>query len=400
MTIDEVDQALAEWESRLRRIDRNLVALQLDPVHTRLEQSGEAGLDGLTRERVLPALNAMQELFARRGLLYDLLGRASNLRAGINPRRPAETLREIEGLLRGPSITVPAVETPLGRRSLLDTDAEMVTPDQLLAAMVASFEAARDVVAAVDQAWKRLEPECRRAGAEADRLQALAAGLGVDAGAALTAVRAQLETVEARVSRDPLGASRTLTTGVFERLGQLDQWLLGLRRQRDRLRADLERARSLLAGLRAAGGRATTALDRCRRELVLDRPLPELDGRGRTEGLAEWLATLQSTAGAGRWAAAGVGMERWLAAAREALAEVESAERTSQGLLDQKEELLGRLGARRQQARVQEARGRALDPGLEQVAARAEALLHQVPTPLSEAAALVADYEAGLRKLG
>jgi hypothetical protein len=61
MTIEEVDQALAEWQSRLRRIDRNLVALQLDPVHTRLEQSGEAGLEGVTRERVLPALTAMQE---------------------------------------------------------------------------------------------------------------------------------------------------------------------------------------------------------------------------------------------------------------------------------------------------------------------------------------------------
>lgn len=400
MTIDEVDQALAEWQSRLRRIDRNLVALQLDPVHTRLEQSGEAGLEGLTRERVLPALTAMQELFARRGLLYDMLGRASSLRAGISRHRPEETLSEVERLLRGPSIAVPAVETPVGRRNLLDTEAETVTPDQLLAAMVASFEVARDVVAAVDEAWKRLEPECRRAGAEADRLQALAAGLGVDAGAPLAAVRAQLAAVEARVSRDPLGASRKLTADVVDRLGRLDQWLLGLQRQRTQLEADLGRAPALLADLRAAGERAGAALARSRSELVLDGPAPETADRGRTEGLAEWLATLERTAAAGRWAAAGVGMARWLAAAQEELAAAENAERASLALLDQKEEALGRLGARRQQARVLEARGRPVDPQLELLAARAEALLRQVPTPLSEAVALVAEYEAGLRRLG
>src|SRR5262245_23326461 len=110
MTTDEVDQALAEWRSRLRRIDENLVALQLDPVHARFEQSRDSGLDGLTRERVLPALTAMQELFAQRGLLYDMVGRAAKLRASLNRWRPAETLREIERLLRGPSIVVPAVE--------------------------------------------------------------------------------------------------------------------------------------------------------------------------------------------------------------------------------------------------------------------------------------------------
>src|SRR5262245_21020125 len=184
MTIEEVDQALAEWRSRLRRIDENLVALQLDPVHARLEQRRDGGLDGLTRDRVLPALTAMQELFARRGLLYDVGGRAATLRAGLNRWRPAETRREIERLLRGPSIVVPAGETPLGRRGLLDTSETSVTPDQLLNAMIASYEQARDAVAAVDRAWQQLDPECRRAGAEVDRLQAIASGLGEDAAAA------------------------------------------------------------------------------------------------------------------------------------------------------------------------------------------------------------------------
>lgn len=166
------------------------------------------------------------------------------------------------------------------------------------------------------------------------------------------------------------------------------------------VRADLDRARVLLAGVRAAHDRATTALERRSREVTLEEPGPTPLDPGRIEGLADWLTTLESTAGAGRWASAAVGLARWLTAAQEALAEAETAERASLAPLNQRDELLGRLLARRQQARVRAARGVALDPALEQVAGRAESLLRQVPTPLSEAAALVADYEAGLRSVG
>ena len=400
MTVDEVDRALAEWQSRLRRIDENLVALQLDPVHARLEQSRDGGLDGLTRERVLPALTAMQELFARRGLLYDMLGQATRLRAGFNRWRPAETLREIERLLNGPSILVPAIETPLGRRSLLGISETSVTPDQLLDAMVASFEQARDAVAAVGQAWQELDLECRRAAAEADRLQAMAIGLGEDEVVALTGVRAELAAVESRVSRDPLGATQSLTDEVFQRLRQLELQLTELERQQQQVRADLDRARALLAGVRAAHDRVAAALGRCSREIALEGPGPTPLDPGQIEGLAKWLTTLERTAGAGRWSAAAVGLARWLTAGQAALAEAETAERASLAPIDQRDELLGRLLARRQQARVRAARGQALDPALERLAARAEGLLRQVPTPLSEAATMVADYESKLRGVG
>jgi len=90
-------------------------------VHARLEQSRDGGLDGLTRDRVLPALDAMRELFARRGLLYDMVDQATRLRAGLNRRRPGDTLGEIDRLLSGPSIVLPPVDTPLGRRDRKST---------------------------------------------------------------------------------------------------------------------------------------------------------------------------------------------------------------------------------------------------------------------------------------
>jgi hypothetical protein len=340
----------------------------------------------------------MRELFARRGLLYDMVEKAKALRAGLNPRRPEAALREIEGLLQGPSIVMPPVATPLARRSLLGTSATSLTPDQLLSAMVASYEVARDAVAAVDHAWQQLDPECRRAAAEADRLQGQAAGLGEDATAELAAARARLAAVEAGITRDPLGASRSLTAEVFERLGQVEQRLGELRRQREQVSGDLERARALLAETRAAPDRAAAALERCRREVVLEGPAPAPVDRGRIDGIGEWLATLERTAAAGRWQAAEVGLARWLAAAQQVHADAAAAERASREPVERRDELLGRLLARRQQARVRAGRsGQALDAALEQKAVRAEGLLRQVPTPLAEAARLVAEYEEGLR---
>jgi DNA repair exonuclease SbcCD ATPase subunit len=350
---------------------------------------------------VLPALDAMRELFARRGLLYDMVEKAKALRAGLNPRRPEAALREIEALLQGPSIVMPPVATPLARRSLLGTSVSSLTPDQLLSAMVAAYEVARDAVAAVDQAWQQLDPECRRAAAEADKLQGLAADLGDDATTELAAARARLAAVEARVTSDPLGASRSLTAEVFERLAQVERRLGELRRQREQVGADLEQARALLADARAAPDRIAAALERCEREVIRDGPPPAPVDRGRIDGLAEWLATLERTARAGRLQAAEVGLTRWLGAARQVLADAAAAERASREPVEQRDELLGRLLARRQQARVRAARsGQALDPALEQKATRAERLLKQVPTPLAEAARLVAEYEAGLRAAG
>jgi hypothetical protein len=403
MTIEEIDGALAEWQSRLRRIDENLVALQLDPVHTRLEQNRDGGLDGVTRDRVVPALAGMRELFAQRGLLYDLLGRATRLRAGINRWRSSETLREIENLLRGPSIVLPAAVVPLARRSLLGASVTAITPDQLLSAMVASFDQARDAVAAVERAWQQLDAQCARADAEIERLQTAAGGLGDAATAGLGAARSQLEAVRRQIGRDPLGASQTVTDEVFGRIRQFEQQLVELRGRRDEVGGELDRARTLLAGVRTAAERAAAARERCAREIALAAGDAEPGGAldpGSVDGLARWLATLEATTAAGHWEPAEVGLARWLTAARETLAVHEAAERATLGLVDRRDDLLGRLLARRQQARVRASRGQAVDPALDRIGKQAEALLRRVPTPLSEAATLVADYEARLRAGG
>ena len=398
MNLAEVDRALADWKARLQRIDENLVALETDPVCELLEQAQAGGLDGATRARVSPALAAMRELFGQRGLLDDVLERAAKLRAGIGRIFGGEGLKDIEALLRGPSIALPPVETPLARRGLLDAaeTTSSISPEQLLAAMVVAFEQARDAVAAVDAAWRRLTPAVDRARAEADRLEALATGLHTPVAAApLAAVRAQLGAAQAQIARDPLGAAMTITDDVTARLSQLAQQLDGLAAQRAQVDADRRRAHDLLAALRDTHSRAVAAHARCDREIEAT-PRPSPIDEGRIEGLAQWLATLDSTV-SGDWAAAGIGLTRWLASGQEALAEEEQAEQASAALPDKRDELAGRLAARRQQAKTLAARGRVLDTDLEPLAERAAELLRRNPCPLGEAEHLVSEYEAGLR---
>jgi hypothetical protein len=399
VNLADVDRALADWKTRLQRIDENLVALETDPVYTLLEQAQGGGLDGATRAKVTPALTAMRELFAQRGLLDDVLERAAKLRAGIGRIFGGDGLKEIDHLLRGPSIALPPVETPLARRGLLDAaeTTTAISPDQLLAVMMSAFVEARNVVAEVDAAWRRLTPEVDKAKSEANRLETLAGRLRTATAAApLAAVRAQLSAVEGGIARDPLGAANALTSDINARLGQIAQQLDGLAARRDQVDADRRRAHTLLTELRSAHGRATEAHARCDREIE-PTPRPAPAEPGQIEGLAQWLGTLDATVEGGDWAAGGVGLTRWLASAQEALSEEESAERASTAPPDKRDELAGRLAARRQQARTLAARGRLFDTDLEVLADRAGELLRRTPCPLAEAERLVAEYEARLK---
>ena len=402
MTMGDVDAALADWAARLRRIDDNLVALETNPVCTLLERAAPDGLDGATRATVAPALAAMRELFAQRSLLDDALGKASEMRKGLNRMFPGDTLKEIERILRGPSIALPPVETPLARRGLLDAaeTTTSISPDQLLSAMVTSFQQARDAVMAVDEAWARLTTQADRAAADADRLAARADSLAEDIHAPLTAVRAQLDAARSRIARDPLGAAAAMAGEVSRRLDDLGAELSALEARRAAVGSDLDRAHRLMAQI---GDTRTWAAEARRRHQIeiapepADPPLPADVDLGRVEGLSRWLATIDATLAAGRWAAAGVGADRWLEAARALLDEQEAVRRACAAALDRRDELLGRVRARRQQARTLAARGHPIDPGVDAAGARAEQALCAPQVLVTRAAELVAAYEAALR---
>jgi len=402
VTLDEIDRALADWKARRQRIDDNLMALETDPACMLLEQASAAGttvgLDGITRDRVVPALAAMRELFAQRTLLDGVIEKATSLRAGINRLWPGDGPKEIDRLLHGASIALPPVETPLARRGLLDAaeTTTAISPDQLLAAMTAAFDAARDAVASVSQAWDRLTPAITATEADAAKLADLAADLGDDATAELASVRAEIDAVRTRVARDPLGASDALTRDVAARITALSARLESLATTRATVEADRQRAARLLADIRSTHAAAVDAAARASAEIT-GGPRAEPVAEDRIAGLAEWFATLDATVTARRWEAASVGLDRWTAAATPLLAEDTAARDAALGGLAHRDELVGRLAARRQQAKTLAARGHALPASIDSLAEQAAAALAARPCAIDECDRLVAQFERALR---
>jgi Zn-dependent protease with chaperone function len=213
MTLDQIDQALDAWRAKLLAAADNLLALDDNITYKRLE--GKEGLpiirlSGVTQKRVPPALEAMHDLFQYMGLLTNVVDRATELRKSVSRFRGAEsTIRAIEELLYGPSIALPAAQTPLAQRSLLSASetANKITPERLLAAMMEAFETARDAVFAVETAWTRLETALGKRETELATLQRLAETVGEGTLPELVLARQQTEALHAQIATDPLGAN-------------------------------------------------------------------------------------------------------------------------------------------------------------------------------------------------
>lgn len=406
MSVEAIDQLITSWEERLVRVDENLLALEGDATYQALSGSvteRRAPLDGVTKARVAPALQALVELFEHRERLTEVLDRAKDVRASVSALtfwNTDEKLKEVMALLHGPSIKMGTRPTPLAARNLLDPAARdvAVVPEELLQAMARAYEVARDAVTEVERAWSTLEPAIERAEREAHALRTSASSLGVEAAVAteLDAAERELAAMRAKVARDPLGVSGDIEAALAPRLTELRHRLDALGGLRDRVAAELARARKLrerLGELHATAKRhAAHAADDV--EEARDLPAPVEDEL--LEGLDPWLATLEGTARAGRWQPASVGLARWFEAAQEYLVTDRAVDDRVSALVARRAELLGRLSARRAQARALWERGVGVDTAIERTAADAEVMLKTRPTPLTRAAALVEAYEAAV----
>jgi hypothetical protein len=398
MTVEQIDEDLADWKAKLQSAGDNLLALTQMSTYQRLR--GEGGwpkprLSGATAAQVLPALDEMTQMWSHYAALSGVIQRAADLRASVSWLMPSpRVLAEIEHLLHGQSVELPAVETPLEQRGLL-TAGEVVqhcTPQQLLEEMTHAFGRARDLVLAVDRAWDRLLPQLEGYEKEAADLERL--GEEVGARAELGRARERIAALRARVEEDPLGVRDECAT-VASALGEVRSRLGKLARERDGVRAGLAEARRLLEQLEEAHRAARQAWAEREQKVQVDdaaglpRPLEDAE----VAALAPWLAKLEATADQGRWQAAGVGLGKWQGIARQYLAAEEAARRANEAPVGARRELRGLLDALRAKA---QACGRAEDVELAALGQEAWRLLHGRPTPLARAQQLVAEYEARL----
>ena len=122
VTLEQIDLALAEWQGKLNLASTNL--LELDDLFTCKRLRGTAGnsLAGVTKDKVVPALAAMDQLWQSLVLLTDTVNRAQALRKSVSRLWASERSgREIEQILTGPSILMPAAPAPLAQREMLST---------------------------------------------------------------------------------------------------------------------------------------------------------------------------------------------------------------------------------------------------------------------------------------
>ena len=401
MTLEQIDAALAEWQGKLNLASANL--LELDDLFTYKRLRGTAGeaLVGVTRDRVGPALAAMDQLWQSLALLTDTVSRAQAVRKSASRLWATERAgREIEQILTGPSVLMPAPPAPLAQRELLSTaDSTLsITPSQLLSTMMGAFDAAKSTILAVDAAWNRLEPLLAAAEREADALQALAEELGEPAPPDLATGRQKIEGLGARVATDPLGVQTDFAAELSPLLARARAWLDDLAHQRDKVAADQTRARALLQALTSVAQDCVAAYEECREKAAATSgPVPPPDA-AQAADLAAWLATLDAALGQGHWKAARIGLDRWLLTAEANLADARAALAANRASLEKRAELRGCLASLRVKAQSYAARGVTLDPALAAVAGQAERLLSSRPTPLEEAARLVSDYEARLAR--
>jgi hypothetical protein len=149
LTLKDIDSLLASWKARLSTAAQNLVELRGHPRY-----QGPAG------QQVGP-------LFQKLAQIQQVVDQASDLRKDWPMFGAEERIRDIERLLHGKSIELPAVPVPIEQRTLLSAveRQEYVTLDDLMNSLVHGFAAARDSVFAIDSAWLKLS-ELRRYHAE------------------------------------------------------------------------------------------------------------------------------------------------------------------------------------------------------------------------------------------
>jgi hypothetical protein len=402
MTLDQIDQALETWRAKLQVATDNLLALDDNLTYKRLE--GKDGLPtitlrGSTQQRVTPALEAIHALFQHIGLLSRVVERATELRKSVSRFRGADsTLREIEQLLYGPSISLPSDQTPLARRSLLSASEteRTITPERLLAAMTAAFEEARDAIFAVDAAWAKLEPGLAACETEITTLQRAADVLGEGTLPELATAQQQAAALRTQVESDPLGASADFDTEITPLLERVRARLDQIKQQRDQTQTLLAQARYILAQLAVLCQQCGSALQECQEKIGNVAGLRAPLDPARSAELAQWLTTLEATWQEGRWQPVRVGLTRWLQTASEYVNAEKAALAANNAPLEMRAELRGRLAALKVKA---QARGSAQDAALCATAQEAETLLHQYPVSLDRIARLVSDYEQRLSAL-
>lgn len=396
MSLQQLDDLLSLWKTRLSAIAENLLELQCDSTYQSLTGTGglqRADVTGETEIAVGPALRAMHLLFQQFGQLQSTLDRAEEIRRGLPSMFGSEAkLRQLEQLLFARSIEAEAIDVPLADRHLLSGPrvVHRFTAEELLGVMMGTFERVRDAVATVGQAWTEFAEGSERVDVEMAKLRSQTVMPSKVLAPALDAVEAQMATLRETVQRDPAGAVRCLHERVQPSLAAVQRGMLQAQHVCDRVKAARARWGSFEEVHRQAVAQAADAATKLMPSVPALAPVPE----EKVTALQDWLGRLEARCEAGEWMAVGVGLSNWTAIVEACVAQDRAALASCAEQLASRGELRGRLNALKAKARAY-GLGEASESS--RLFESAETLLYARPLDLSRAAEAVAHYERCLR---
>ncbi|MBW4464168.1 MAG: hypothetical protein KME07_01855 [Pegethrix bostrychoides GSE-TBD4-15B] len=389
MTLNELDQLLLDWQRKLDLAGQNLLTLQNLPTYQRLAGEGgfcKATLSGLTAKVAEPMLQSMHDLFQQYDLLAQTIDRALFLRRQINPLWGSDPRQQnVLDILQGKSIHIAQAELSVAQIGLLShpDQSYFVTPTSLLTTMQATFDWLRDQLLAIDQAWENLEPKLLKV---QDKIRALEAE-----GADLSLAKAQLLPLQDRVFADPLGVEAEFEQQILPLIERVQQQFRQAKAAQQQLEADLQQARSQWRQLQTLDQQSRSLQAEASQAIQATPQQPSV----QLVALEQWLLRLELRFLEGAKAAVRVGLQNWMQQAAQAITSLEAAISTQQLLLQQRQELAGRLNALQAKAA---ARGLAGDGTLRHFATEAGEILAQPPVDLKSLEALVGGYERWLNR--
>jgi len=339
MTLDQIDPLLAEWRGKLDAVAQNLVDLRSHPTY--LQLAAHPDLTGVTLARVEPMLASMVNLFDYYDQLQACVARAEEARKEATRLFTSpEKIDQVARILNG-------------------------TPKELLAKLNQGLAEAKEVVLAVDAAWRQL-------GNQLDAVEREVNGL-----------QARIVSTRQLIATDPLGAQAETDA------------LTHLVARRASLKQELTDAAQTLTAINAAHDQAIQSFEEAQskiRSASLHRPCPPQT----ISALDQWLKTLAAKMEEGAWDAVAVGIDHWKQSAGHCLqSEMEAARGNQQPVLLRRE-LRGRLDALKAKA---VAKGKSEDADLSRLGKQARTMLQTNPTSIDLAEQMVREYEKRLSVL-
>jgi hypothetical protein len=387
---NEIDQLLATWQNQISAVTQNLLELQELPSYQRLCL---VKLIGITATKVTPALAAMNDLFQHFDLLVQTVDKAIQLRQQLPKFLVSDQkIAEIKQLITGNSIELSVVKIPLAKRQLLSVNNQVnaITPDELLKMMIHAFSVARDTVLEVDAAWEKLDTIIADIQKQINNLQKLAISLGQNSFIELTQAENHLHSFQQRIEADPLGVNTEIKQEIQPLLIQVKFRLEQVLQQQTQLRDKLVTSHKLLEELQENHQKSVITFAESQ-EKIMDHSITQTPlSDEQITALNQWLIKLETKLGEGLVNPVMIGLDNWLNKARESNILAQEVHSIYSNLLQNRQELRGRLDALQAKAL---AKGLIEDLTLSDLAQKAKKHLYTRPTPINQASQLVTEYE-------